>query len=428
MSISLIIEPPAAAGMAPFRFATDCDVITIGRGADNDMVIADRTRSISTHHARIEFRGNQYWITDLGSTNGSTLNGHPLVAQEAEVVVAGDRIGLATYTVRLAVEGEAVVAAPEAGGTRIVMAGEEALEPIVEAPVAEEPEAILRRRVRRIAAALGELAPLNGEARAAAVARTVGEALEPLLPEERAATVAALREVFPDRTHVPPPPAPAPVVVVAAVVPEGIGDLRGLLATLLDRDDLPDDPVWLAAAGERLARVVPLLLDGLGALLAGRREFEVAYDASATRYHGLGANRVKLRATGQEGGSVAAYLFDPDACVTHDEAEAALREATEDCLRHQLGLLHGLKRCMREALEEINPQRVEAEVQGKEVKVGPLSIPMKGFSGKQSAWRHYAEKYARLAEMDEATFNRLLRPVLARGWLEMQQRGGDESG
>jgi len=426
MPISLIIDPPPAAGVAPFRFEAEGDAVTIGRGADNDLVIADRTRALSTHHALLEFRGNQYWITDLGSTNGSTLNGHPLVAQEAEVVVAGDRIGLATYGVRLAVEGEVPAAEPEEGGTRIVMAGEEELPPLPEVPVAEDPEAILRRRVRRIAAALGELAPLDGEARRAAVARTVAEALDPLLPEERAETVAALREVFPDRTHVPPEPVVEEEVVELA--PEGIGDLRGVLATLLGRDDLPDDAAWLAAAGERLARVVPLLIDGLGALLGGRREFEVAYDASATRYHGLGANRVKLRATGQEEGSVAGYLLDPEACPTHEEAEQALRESTEDCLRHQLGLLHGLKRCVREALQEIDPQRVEAEVEGKEVKVGPLSIPLRGIPGRQSAWRIYVEKYARLAEMDEATFNRLLRPVLARGWLEMQQRGGDESG
>ncbi len=426
MPISLIIDPPPAAGVAPFRFEAEGDEVSIGRGPDNDLVIADRTRSLSTHHARIEFRGNQYWVTDLGSTNGSSLNGHPLVAQEAEVVVPGDRIGLATYTVRLAVEGEVPASEPEEGGTRIVMAGEVELPPLPEAPVVEDPAAILRRRVRHIAAALGELAPLDGEARKTAVARTVAEALEPLLPEERAATVAALREVFPDRTHTPPEPVVEEAVV--EVVPEGIGDLRGVLAALLGRDDLPDDPAWQAAAGERLARVVPLLLDGLGALLAGRREFEVAYDASATRYHGLGANRVKLRATGQEEGSVAAYLLDPESCPTHEEAEEAVRESTEDCLRHQLGLLHGLKRCVREALEEIDPRRVEAEVQGKEVKVGPLSIPLKSIPGRQSAWRHYVEKYARLAEMDEATFNRLLRPVLARGWLEMQQRGGDESG
>jgi len=61
------------------------------------------------------------------------------------------------------------------------------------------------------------------------------------------------------------------------------------------------------------------------------------------------------------------------------------------------------------------------------VKVGPLSIPVKSIPGKQTAWRRYVERYAQVAAMDEATFNRLLRPVLARGWLEMQQRGGDES-
>ncbi|MGD2061998.1 MAG: type VI secretion system-associated FHA domain protein TagH [Nitrospirota bacterium] len=433
MAISLTIQPPAEAGTPPYRFESEADVITIGRGHDNDLVIEDRNRVISTHHARVEFRGNQYWITDVGSTNGSTLNGHPLAANEPEVFVAGDRIGLATYTLHLATDEEgAEVTAKKDFGTRIFVPSEEIPEPA--AAAGPDPAMVLRRRVRRLAAALGEASRAHGAERATSLDGILHEHLDPLTDEEASAVVAALRGEFPDREY-------ARLVAERGQAPEAeaeeevpppdlgaVRDLPSLLARLLRRTDLPSAPEWQALAAERLERVVVLLLDGLGALLQGRREFEVAYDASATRFHGLGTNRVKLRATGQEPGAVLDYLLDPVECPDADEALGALREATEDCLRHQIGLLHGLKRCVREVLSEVEPKRLEKEAGGEEVKLGPLAMSRKNLPGmKQTAWRNYVEKYQRLATMDEATFNKLLRPVLGRGWLEMQDRGDDDA-
>lgn len=46
---------------------------TLGRVADNDIQIEDS--SISSHHAEIQVRGNRVSINDLGSTNGTTING-----------------------------------------------------------------------------------------------------------------------------------------------------------------------------------------------------------------------------------------------------------------------------------------------------------------------------------------------------------------
>ena len=426
VAISLIIQPPTEAGAPPYRYESAADVVTIGRGHDNDLVIQDRNRVISTRHARVEFRGNQYWVTDLGSTNGSTLNGHPLAAHEPEVFVAGDRVGLATYTLHLATADEVPEAAAKKDfGTRIFVPGEEAPQPAA----GPDPAVVLRRRVRRLAAALGDATRLRGGERAASLDRILREHLEPLPEEEARAVVAALRGEFPDREYARLAAETAQAPAEEEPPPPDIGgvrDLPSLLARLLHRTDLPRDLQWQALAGERLERVVVLLLDGLVALLQGRREFEVAYDASATRFHGLGTNRVKLRATAQEAGAVLDYLLDPAECPDADEALAALREATEDCLRHQIGLLHGLKRCVREVLSEVEPKRLEKEAGGEEVKLGPLALARKNLPGmKQTAWRNYVEKYQRLAAMDEATFNKLLRPVLARGWLEMQDRGDD---
>ncbi|MDQ6794068.1 MAG: DUF3662 and FHA domain-containing protein [Chloroflexota bacterium] len=63
--------------------------LTIGRAPDNGLVIHDSR--VSRHHARMQARRGTLVFTDLGSTNGSRVNG----ARIAEVVLGeGDRIEL----------------------------------------------------------------------------------------------------------------------------------------------------------------------------------------------------------------------------------------------------------------------------------------------------------------------------------------------
>ena len=66
-------------------------VVTIGRLPDCDVVIADP--GASRRHASIRLEGDDYVLADLGSTNGTLLNDHPVREQ---VLAVGDRITIGT--------------------------------------------------------------------------------------------------------------------------------------------------------------------------------------------------------------------------------------------------------------------------------------------------------------------------------------------
>lgn len=55
------------------RWSLAAPVTTIGRWEDNDLVIDDRW--VSRHHARVRRERDQYYIEDLGSKNGTLVNG-----------------------------------------------------------------------------------------------------------------------------------------------------------------------------------------------------------------------------------------------------------------------------------------------------------------------------------------------------------------
>jgi pSer/pThr/pTyr-binding forkhead associated (FHA) protein len=75
--------------------------LTIGRAADNDLVIPDSR--VSRHHARIVGRRGTLVYADLGSTNGSRVNG--VVVGEL-VLGAGDRIEMGDTVIVVEVAGD----------------------------------------------------------------------------------------------------------------------------------------------------------------------------------------------------------------------------------------------------------------------------------------------------------------------------------
>ena len=74
--------------------------VTLGRSRQCDVVLDDP--NVSRQHAEIRPRGGSWVLTDLGSTNGSRLNGRTV--EGPEVVRSGDEIELGATVLRFEVE------------------------------------------------------------------------------------------------------------------------------------------------------------------------------------------------------------------------------------------------------------------------------------------------------------------------------------
>lgn len=57
----------------PYRFQLDRQVVTLGRGSENDIAI--ESASVSVHHAEMRRIEGGYELRDIGSTNGIKLDG-----------------------------------------------------------------------------------------------------------------------------------------------------------------------------------------------------------------------------------------------------------------------------------------------------------------------------------------------------------------
>lgn len=79
--------------------------MTIGRSANNDLVIDQP--GISRYHARLEFDGQEYRVTDLNSTNGTFIDERRLPPGEPQVWLPGENLRLGEVWLRLERGGQA---------------------------------------------------------------------------------------------------------------------------------------------------------------------------------------------------------------------------------------------------------------------------------------------------------------------------------
>ncbi len=84
----------------PVRFDLGGPLITVGRASDNDVIVDDPL--VSRHHCQLKLQHGAYGFVDLGSRNGSSVNGQAV----REIALGpGDQIRIGNTSIEFGVRG-----------------------------------------------------------------------------------------------------------------------------------------------------------------------------------------------------------------------------------------------------------------------------------------------------------------------------------
>jgi pSer/pThr/pTyr-binding forkhead associated (FHA) protein len=74
------------------RFLLDRDVVTVGRHPDSDIFLDDIT--VSRRHAEFRRDASRFWVHDVGSLNGTYVNGE---RAEDQLLTTGDEVQIGKF-------------------------------------------------------------------------------------------------------------------------------------------------------------------------------------------------------------------------------------------------------------------------------------------------------------------------------------------
>jgi type VI secretion system protein ImpI len=417
MPFKLVVRPLSdKTDTEPFERSYDKDVIRIGRKDSNDVQLRGAGRLVSGRHAEIRQKDGKYILVDVGSKNGTQLNGQRLNIGKEYPLGQDDQIGIGDFVIQF-FPLEPAKSRPRASENRadftitgIANISEEALE-LIEAlnrTYWENVEADPEERKFLIAETLRKA--LRGMEQGST--RIILDLVESRFPEPEYKRRKILQG-SPDQSLKSSPKE----YELYETAFQGILKIAGKY--FQDLDTLKS-PQAMDEFIERLDRILAMMLSCLSNSIKGRKQFEQEFDVEATRIFSWKPNPIKLAEGDREMGE---YLLDWRKRETLDKAASDLEDAFTDLALHQMGLMAGFREGLRGLLEKMDPSYVEAEVRTSFFTLGPFKIPwrLKPLLG-WAAWNRFKEIYRELSEKEVKTFETIWGPHFAKGYLSVQKR------
>ena len=402
MPIKLLIRSRLDSGPGPVERCFDQEAVTIGRSAKNDLSLHDPRRMVSSRHAEIRCRPPHCLVRDVGSKNGTVLNEERLAPGKEYPLRQGDRISIGDFMIDFDVlpSSPPVPADVEPARSRGV-----------------DDEIRVSDTVYRLKRRYAELSQEEPARRQRALVHVMQEAL---LGLDAQAAERVLRGVE-ARFHIAGQPQPAalkaPSFDAAPSLPGGasgtVHDACFALVRTYCKDlspPLSDD--FMKQLVERLDRILAVTIKGLAQAVEGRRQLTREFEMDVTKILAWTPNRIKLAESEQ---AIGAYLMDPRQSAT-ESAVKDLEAVFEDLALHQMGLVAGLRACLRGILAELDPDAIEKTVKEERGKLSGLPWALGS-----EAWSRFRDKHRELSEEEVTLFERILAPHFASGYLSVQK-------
>jgi type VI secretion system FHA domain protein len=418
--------------VAPERREVRGGEFSIGRGRDNEWVIADPERHLSKRHCRLVYSVGDWELHDL-SANGTFLNGasDPVGQGSAEKLRNGDRIKFGPYEIEVTIDVDAEGAAPDRGRSLASL----------------RPDDVSMREPRASRSDIRHYDDAGNDARLPPSGSLLDVSNSPILPadfdplapnqepfagtqpDHSPALESAFRPpqpmaIIPDdwdvespaaprpqaaRPTQPPLPqevaAPAPPRPEPAPLPQAASD-SGLAAAFLrgvglSEANLADPEKTL----ERIGAALRATVNGLRQTLMARASIKDEFRIEQTMIRASGNNPLKFS------------LDDDDALATllgtgrrsGMSPEEAIAEAFNDLRLHELATVSAMQEAVRVLLAQFEPDSVERKVASSALQIHPAQK-------KARAWDAFVQLHGTVTQALSDDFDSVFGKAFARAY------------
>ncbi|KTC55996.1 type VI secretion protein, partial [Pseudomonas fluorescens ABAC62] len=416
--------------------------MTIGRSSDNDWVLPDPERLVSSQHCVIQYKDGRYYLTD-NSTNGVELVNAAVRMRRgnSEPLLDGELIRIGDYEIRARIDFnvQSVDNQPFAGESPNSF--EALMGAVVNAPLA--PPVIAPQF--QGASSMDTLPDLFDFLSPAAVPPpTVADHVpseqhdfRPPTPvavpvvETPVASASVIPEdwdlfgdapvpapapavVAPSATTSVPPPAPVipPPPVVEPVLPVADTQQPDLLQAFLrgaGLDQLRLDKADACAQMESIGRSYRLMVEGLIDVLRARASLKGEFRMQQTMIQPAENNPLKFAPNAEE----ALLLLLRHGNQAFMAPDLAVRDSFDDLRAHQLAVMAGVQAAIKHLLKRFEPGQLEERMG----KPGGLSSIFNG-SRQAQYWQQFTELYSNISREAQEDFQDLFGREFSRAYEE----------
>ncbi|KRP50888.1 type VI secretion system-associated FHA domain protein TagH [Pseudomonas poae] len=416
-------------GQCPEK-SIDQGSMAIGRSSENDWVLPDPERLVSSQHCVIQYKDGRYYLTD-NSTNGVELvnagirmrrgNSEPL--QDGELIRIGDyeiqaRIDFTVQTI------DSQAFAGDSPNSFEALMGAVANTPQATPAIAPQFQG---------ASSMDTLPDLFDFLGPAAVPpptvadhvpseqhdfRPPAPVAAPIV-ETPGASAAVIPEDWDLLGDAPPPPAPviaAPPVVEPALPVVSAQPQPDLLQAFLrgaGLDQLRLDNAYACAQMESIGRSYRLMVEGLIDVLRARASLKGEFRMQQTMIQPAENNPLKFAPNADE----ALLLLLRHGNQAFMAPDVAVRESFDDLRAHQLAVMAGVEAAIKHLLARFEPAQLEERMG----KPGGLSSLFHG-SRQAQYWQQFTELYSNISREAQEDFQDLFGREFSRAYEEHSAR------